>query len=204
MRLWECRIRPWFVALPLLLLAGCGSPEERSQNYFDQGMALLAKNDDLNARVALTTSLKFNSNRIEAWRALAGIDERTKAFSHLFQDLRRIIELDPKDIDTRLRLARIMANNNGNDAALKLLDGATDADKTRADYHALRAIVLLKTKDAQVAVREADRAISIEPSNLDATIVLASEQLAHSCTESPPLCKEGRRRANGGCAQEIG
>jgi predicted Zn-dependent protease len=162
----------------LILLAGCGSPEQRSQDYFDQGMALLAKKDDLNARVALSTSLKFNSNRIEAWRALAGIDERTKANSSLFQDLRRIVELDPKDIDTRLRLTRIMANNNGNDAALKLLDGATDADKGRVDYLALRATILLKTKDAQAAVREAERAITIEPSNLDATIVLTSEQLA--------------------------
>ena len=134
------------IALPALLLASCGSPEQRSQDYFDRGMALLAKSDDLNARVALTTSLKFNSNRIEAWRALAGIDERTKAFSSLFQDLRRIVELDPKDIDSRLRLARIMIANNGNAAAIKLLDGATDEDKTRADYHALRATILSEDK----------------------------------------------------------
>src|SRR5215471_1622342 len=133
----KCRAWALFVLLPLVLLSGCGSPEQRSQDYFDKGMALLKQGDDLNARVALTTSLKFNSNRIEAWRAVAGIDERTKAFSSLFQDLRRIVELDPTDIETRLRLARIMIANNGNAAALKLLDGATDQDKTRADYHAL-------------------------------------------------------------------
>ena len=166
------------IALPALLLASCGSPEQRSQDYFDRGMALLAKSDDLNARVALTTSLKFNSNRIEAWRALAGIDERTKAFSSLFQDLRRIVELDPKDIDARLRLARIMVDNSGNAAAFKLLDGAADEDKTRADYHALRATILLKTNDPQAAAREAEQTIESEPSNLDAIIVLASEQLA--------------------------
>ena len=166
------------IALPALLLASCGSPEQRSQDYFDRGMALLAKSDDLNARVALTTSLKFNSNRIEAWRALAGIDERTKAFSSLFQDLRRIVELDPKDIDARLRLARIMVDNSGNAAALKLLDGAADEDKVRADYHALRATALLKTNDPQAAVREAEQTIGSEPSNLDAIVVLASEQLA--------------------------
>jgi tetratricopeptide (TPR) repeat protein len=176
--LGKCRVRLGLVALPLILLAGCGSPEQRSQDYFEKGMALLAKNDDLNARVALTTSLKFNSNRIEAWRALAGIDERTKANSSLFQDLRRIVELDPKDTNTRLRLARIMTDNNGNDAALKLLDGATDEDKTRPDYHALRATILLKTNDPQGAVREAKQAISIEPGNLEATIVLASDQVA--------------------------
>src|SRR5215813_11943500 len=95
------KCRTIFVLLPLVLLAGCGSPETRSQNYFEKGMALLEKGDDLNARVALTTSLKFNSNRVEAWRALAGIDERTKAHASLFQDLRRIVELDRKDINAR-------------------------------------------------------------------------------------------------------
>ena len=172
------KCRTIFVLLPLVLLAGCGSPETRSQNYFEKGMALLEKSDDLNARVALTTSLKFNSNRVEAWRALAGIDERTKAHASLFQDLRRIVELDRKDINARLRLARIMVANNGNDAALKLLDGATAQDQSRADLHAIRATVLLKTNDPAGAVREAEQAIKIEPRNLDAILVLASEQMS--------------------------
>jgi cellulose synthase operon protein C len=114
------RVSPVLAALLVMVLSGCGSPEQRSQGYFESGMALLAKNDDLNARVQLLTSLKFKSDRIEAWRALAGIDERLKAYGPLFQDLRRIVELDPKDIDARLRLARIMFANNGSAAALKV------------------------------------------------------------------------------------
>ena len=164
------------VVAVLILLAGCQTPEQRSQGYFEKGMELLAKNDDLNARVQLTTSLKFNANRIEAWRALAGIDERTKASGPYFQDLRRIVELDPKDIDARLRLARIMFINNGSVAALKLLDAAGEGDKTRADFHALRSTILLKTNDGPAAAREAEQAIKIEPGNLEALIVLASEQ----------------------------
>jgi tetratricopeptide (TPR) repeat protein len=167
-----------FAVLCITLLGGCGSPEQRSQSYFDQGMALLAKNDDLNARVALTTSLKFNSNRIEAWRALAGIDERTKDSGGLFRDLRRIVELDEGDIDARLKLARIMFANNGGNAALKLLDAAGDADKSRADLHALRAVILLKANDAAAAVKEAEQAVKIEPGNPEATLVLASERFS--------------------------
>ena len=55
------RVSTAFALLFIALLGGCGSPEQRSQSYFDKGMALLAKNDDLNARVQLTTSLKFKS-----------------------------------------------------------------------------------------------------------------------------------------------
>jgi tetratricopeptide (TPR) repeat protein len=172
----KCRLRATFVLLPLVLLSGCGSPEQRSQDNFDKGMALLQKGDDLNARVALATSLKFNSNRVEAWRALAGINERLKDYAGLFQDLRRIVELDRNDIDTRLRLARIMVANNGNDAALKLLEGANEGDQSRADIHAIRAAALLRTNDPTGAVKEAEQAIKLQPDNLEATLVLASDQ----------------------------
>ena len=70
----KCQAWSILVLLPLVL-AACGSPETRSQDYFDKGMALLKQGDDLNARIALTTSLKFNSNRIEAWRAVAGSNQ---------------------------------------------------------------------------------------------------------------------------------
>src|SRR5947209_7888845 len=104
---------PILAVLPVVLLASCGSPETRSQDYYESGMALLQKKDDLNARVALTTSLKFSSNRLDALRALVGINERLKDTGSLFQVLRRIVELDPKDFESRLRLAKILFANNG-------------------------------------------------------------------------------------------
>jgi cellulose synthase operon protein C len=173
----KCHASPIFVLLPLVL-AGCGSPETRSQNYFDKGMALLKQGDDLNARIALTTSLKFNGSRLEAWHALLGIDERTKAATSVFQDLRRIVELDPTDTDARLKLVRIMVAGNANDSALKVLDAAAAKDQSRADVRALRAAILLRTNDLAGAEREAQQAIIIDPTNLEATLVLASEQMS--------------------------
>src|SRR5216684_1985512 len=92
----------------VLLVSACGSPEQRSQGYYDRGIALIEKKDDLAARLELLNAVKFKSDKIEAWRALAGIDERTKAYQALFQDLRRIVELDPNDIDARLKLGKML------------------------------------------------------------------------------------------------
>src|SRR4051812_36394956 len=90
------------VSLLALLLGACGSPEQRAQEYYESGMALIAKKDDLGARLELLKAVKYKSDKVEVWRALAGIDERTKA-SSLFLDLRRIVELDPKDTDARVK-----------------------------------------------------------------------------------------------------
>jgi pentatricopeptide repeat protein len=165
------------VILSMLGLAGCGSPETKAQNYYDRGMALIAKNDDLNARLELLNAVKYKSDKVEAWRALAGIDERTKAQS-LFADLRRIVELDPNDLDARLKLARIMVTGGAAEAALKMLDVAKEGDTPNANLHALRAAALAGTKDPAGALKEAQRAVEIDANNVDAVGYVAARKAA--------------------------
>src|SRR3981081_843570 len=100
-RLIRTLIGRFLVVLPVVVVTGCGSPEQRAQGYYKSGMAMIEKKDDLAARLELLKAVKYNSEKVEVWRALAGVDERTKSQS-LFLDLRRIVELDPSDLDARL------------------------------------------------------------------------------------------------------
>ncbi|WP_339037618.1 tetratricopeptide repeat protein [Bradyrhizobium symbiodeficiens] len=159
------------------LLGGCGSPEQRAQEYYDSGMALIAKKDDLGARLELLKAVKYKSDRVDVWRALAGIDERTKANS-LFLDLRRIVELDPRDVEARVKLARIMVAGGAAEPAIKILDAANEGDKPNAGLHAVKALALVRMNDPAGAVREAQRAYDIDPTNIDAVTLLASKKVA--------------------------
>src|SRR3982751_4761156 len=99
---WPKRLRTAVAAaIVTAVLAGCGSPEERAQQHYKSGMALVEKKDDLAARVELLKAVKYNNDNVEIWRALAGIDERTKSGAAFFRDLRRVVELDPRDLDSR-------------------------------------------------------------------------------------------------------
>jgi pentatricopeptide repeat protein len=161
--------------LSLAGLAGCGSPETKAQNYYEQGMALIAKNDDLNARVELLNAVKYKADKVEVWRALAGIDERTKAQS-LFTDLRRIVELDPNDLDARLKLARIMIAGGAVEAASKILAVAKEGDTPNADFHALKSAILARTNDPTGALKEAQRAMEIDANNVEAVGYVAARR----------------------------
>jgi pentatricopeptide repeat protein len=161
--------------LSMVGLAGCGSPETKAQNYYERGMALIAKNDDLNARLELLNAVKYKADKVEVWRALAGIDERTKGQS-LFADLRRIVELDPNDLDSRLKLVRIMVAGGAAEAALKILDVAKEGDTPNANLHALKAVILARTNDPAGALKEAQRAIEIDANNVDAVGYVAARK----------------------------
>ena len=178
-------MKPWIdffradLALALglaIFVTGCGSPEQNAQKHYESGMALIEKKDDLEARKELLQAVKYKSDKVEVWKGLAGIDERTKS-SSLFLDLRRVVELDPNDLDARLKLARIMVSGGAADAALKVVEAAKEENPS-APLHSLKAVILLRTNDGAGAVREAQRAYEIDPGNVDAVSLLASKKLA--------------------------
>jgi cellulose synthase operon protein C len=164
--------------LLLMLLAGCGTPEERAQGYYQKGMEFIAKGDDLNARVQLHTAIKYKADRVDVWRALVGVEERLKVGPAVFQNLQRVIELDRNDLDARVKLARIMVGGGAPEAAAKLLEIANDSDKPNAPLHALKANILLRAKDPAGAIREAQRALEIDPKNIDANLLVAAKRTA--------------------------
>ena len=175
--LYMARSARLLYSLPLILLAGCGSPEERAQGFYEKGIELIAKKDDLGARVQLHSALKFKADRVDVWRALVGVEERLKSGPAVFQDLRRVVELDPNDLDARVKLARIMAGGGAADAALKMIEVVNDSAKPNAPLHALKANIL-RTNDPAGAVREAQRALEIDSRNVDATMLVAAKKVA--------------------------
>ena len=155
-RIWQC-----LVFASALFLSACGSPEERAQGYYERGIALIEKKDDLAARLELLNAVKFKGDKIEAWRALEGIDERTKAYQALFRDLQRIVELDPSDVEARVRLGRMLLGGGAPEAALKIIEAAGDAANRNAAVHALKASVLVRLRDTSGALVRLSRQLNL-------------------------------------------
>ena len=161
-----------------LQFSGCSSREQRAQNYYDQGMSYLAKKDYVKARLELRNALQLKTEMIEAWRALAEVDEHDHNWQALTASLRRIAEIDQKDVNIRLRLARLLLLGGGLDEALKTINAANDIDPRSAAILAEKAGILLRLKDNDGATLAAQNALALDPGNAEANVVLAVPKFA--------------------------
>jgi tetratricopeptide (TPR) repeat protein len=166
--------------LPLALVlfaAGCGSREERAQSYYDRAMTLLDQGDIAKARIEFRNALKIKEDMLVAWRGMAKLEEKAKNWPGVTGALRRVVELDPKDTESGVRLAQLLFAGNALDEAMKIVTAATEVDDKNTSAHALRAAIFLRQGDGKSAVQEANKVLGMDSSNLDAMIVLAAEKL---------------------------
>jgi tetratricopeptide (TPR) repeat protein len=174
------KIRLLLLSLAVLQTVGCSSAEQRAQGYYESGMKFLAAQEYQKAAIEFRNAIEKKRELVPAWRGLAQVDEATHQWQALVPVLKTIISLDPKDVDTKLKLARLMlAGKGAADQALKLVNEVNDQEGGNASVLALRAAIDYRLKDTANAVQDAQAALKIDPKNLDATIVLAADRLAN-------------------------
>ena len=170
------------ILVAVFLVAGCSSPEEKAQTYYQRGMELLSKQDYVKAAIEFKNAVQNKKDLIGAWRGLLEVELNNRNVGAAIPILRTIVELDPKDIDSKLKLGHFVLLGNV-DQALDLANTAIELDNRNPKALAFKAAVLLKLKDSVGAKREAQAAADIDPANAEALIVLASERMMAGDTE---------------------
>jgi cellulose synthase operon protein C len=161
-----------------LLFASCGTPEERAQRHYERGVELLKKQDYVGATLELKNALQLNQNLVPAWLAMSQIEEHDQHWDKVGAILRKVVQLDPKNLDATVRLARVMLLAGQYDKALTTANAAANLDDRNASIHALKATILFKLNETGEAATEAQTALDIDPLNADALVVLAAYRLA--------------------------
>ena len=184
LRFSRANLRHAALAFVVIQLAGCSSSEQRAQSYYEHGKELLAAHDNQRAEVEFRNAVKYNPKLLPAWRSLADVEEQMHNWRVLVPALRNILELEPDDIATRIKLGRLLLVGGAFDDALKLVNDAKAADTQNADLLALKAAILFKLKDNAGAVREAQAALKIDPDNTGAMFVIAGDDFARGDTKA--------------------
>src|SRR5262245_53961918 len=94
--------------LAVVLVAGCSSPEDKAQSYYERGMKLLSQQDYVKAGVEFKNALQHKKDLVGAWRGLLEIEMHNRNFQGQVPILRTIVELDPNDVEAKLRLGNLL------------------------------------------------------------------------------------------------
>jgi len=105
-----------FLWIPILLvsffLSACDSAEERAQDHYETGMALLEEGDVDRALVEFRNVFKLNGTHKEARIAYAGVQEDRGDVQGAYGQYLRLVEQYPDNLVGRRALARIAADLN--------------------------------------------------------------------------------------------
>ena len=105
--------------------------------------------------------------------------------------MRTIVELTPNDVSARLKLGKLLLLAGSSDEALRLANAGIELDNRNADLHALKAAISFKLDDRADAVREAQTALELDPTNADALMVLAVDRLGRGDAKGALSLLEG-------------
>ena len=165
-------------------LAGCSSPEQKAQNYYERGMQFLSQQDYVKAGIEFRNALQLKKDLVGAWRGLLrnriAQSKRPRCTSRFCKILWSSTQ------KTWIRNLSLVISCCWVTRWTKLwiwpmpplrLMGAMQV-RSR-----LRAAVLLKQKDSNGAKREAQAALDADPSNAEALIVLAAERMQAGDTD---------------------
>ena len=182
----------------VLLTAGCGSPEQKAQGFYERGMKFLSQKDHVKASLEFKNALQLKKDMVGPWRGLLEVEIHNKNLEGTVAALRSIVELEPADIQARLKLGNLLLYGNALDQALEQANAAVALDDKISAAHAFRGAVYLKLKNPIEAKREAEYALELDPKSSEALMVLAAERMVRGDLEGALLLldREGAAHQN--------
>lgn len=180
----ECRSRffnPAFLSLllvALLALAGCTNPEKAKAEHLARGDAFLKDSKFQEATIEYRNALQIDDRLAAAHWGLAQAYEGLSRYQESFEALRKTIELDPNNLEARLKLGNYYIAGSKNRPELiaeaeRLAKEILQKDSNHIEGHILMGSVLFAQGQKEKAFAELNLAVSLDPKRVESYLSLA-------------------------------
>ncbi len=170
--------RRGLLAIAVILVAACSSPEEKIEQFLADADALLSQGEYVKADISYRNVLQIDANHAEALHGVAQVAEKQGDMPKAFSAYSRLVEVAPEHVEGRVTLGKIYLAAGQLDMALEQSEVASELAPQDASVLALKAAVRYRLADLEGATREAHLALEADPGNTDALLILAAERLA--------------------------
>lgn len=164
-------------------MAACSSPTEKAEKFYQNGVEQLEKGELAKARIEFQNAVQIKDKMVSAWYGLAKVAEAEGDFSKLYGLLNKVVELDSKHVEAKVKLGRLLLVGGKVDEALENANAALALTPQDPAAQALKAATLLKLGDAKAALELANSILAAHPNYVEALMILAMERIGAGDSE---------------------
>ncbi len=165
------------LAVLMLSLVACSTPEEKAKAYVEKGNALLAEGSLEKAKIEFKNALQLKKTSVDAVYGLALIAEKEANWQQAYALLSEVVLKAPNNLQAQVKYGSLLLAANELDRATEVSKKLIELNKDDPDVLTFQAALALRKGDPTTAVTYANQAISKKPDAIDAYIILASERL---------------------------
>ena len=167
-----------FSFICLFSIVGCDVFKNTADEYLQSGLELFEQGKYVQASLQFRNAIQKEENLIPAWYGLTLAEEKQGRMDKVYVLLNKVLKLDPTHVEARIKRGKIYLLGNLLDKALEDSNKLMELAAGSAAVRSFRAAVLLNFSDNRGAINEASLALKIDPNDIDALIVLATERLS--------------------------
>jgi tetratricopeptide (TPR) repeat protein len=174
-----------------VLLAGCGSQEDRAAAHLEQAEALMEQEDFVGARIEALNAAQIDPKNVAARYILATIEERNQNFGATLGHLQVVVDSDPSFLEARLKLGNLFVLAKATDEAAREAKAVLELAPDNAESHLLHARVLYQKEQREEAEQAVNVALELDPLLIDAIMWKAAVRMTESDFEGAFLLIDG-------------
>src|SRR5260370_1375571 len=182
-------------------LAGCASPQQKEAKLLASGKKFVADKDYAHAVLQFRNAIQAMPRDTEPRYQLALAYLQIGSYAAAAGELRRVIELDPKHIEAKLQLARLMNATRDKktlEESQKMIQSVLAQSPGNVDALVALAGAEMNLGKSADAVQHLEQALARAPQTLEASLTLArikmrngdlagvKEVLEKACRQTPP------------------
>ena len=162
------------VVVSCLLLLGCSSSEEKSEQAYKRALEYFENGDNAEARVEAKNAIKLNPKSADAFLLLGNCAVKDQDWRGAFGSYAQAVQLNPDLLDAQLGLGRIYLLSRQYEKAEEIVATVLEKEADNTNAHLLRAGILLQSGDLTGAQRVLQAIVAKYPNNIDAIVGLVT------------------------------
>ena len=115
----------WLLAVVVVMLAACSSPEERIEEFLSEADELYSQGEYAKADISYRNVLQINANHVPALHGIAKIAEQQGDLQKAYGLYSRLVEVAPEYVEGRVTLGKIYLSVGQLDMALEQSQAAS-------------------------------------------------------------------------------